>query len=191
MFDRQYFQSHHYNKVSLAGAESIERLPSGDALLTRFSLGDGAAYLFTSDRLVSVPGIAEKLVGSLFEPHVPVRLNPQSERMEIAVSAKGDLRIVTLMDHGRDRLPTDAGEDTGPYAGTVTLDLRNLDLPGGEYEVVEAVTDERITKMETRPVAFTQLGEVVEVRVDGMGPYRELVIGPRGRAEKLFFGTAE
>jgi hypothetical protein len=185
--DRQTFISQHYNQVQLAGAEAVERLPNGDPLLTRFKLGDGWAYFLTTDRLTTAPGAAERLIRGLFEPHVAVALNPASDRMEIAVSAKGDVRIVTLMDHGRDALPTDAGEDTGPYAGTVTLELERLGLPEGEYEVFAAQTDEKITRLELQPLACARKGRALDVQVQGMGPYLELVIGPKGKAEHAFF----
>jgi len=187
LFDRQFFISQHYNRVELAGAEVVERLPNGDPLLTRFRTGEGCAYLLTTDRLVTISGVAERLIRSLFEPHKPVRLAPEHDWMETAVSEKGQVRIITLMDHGRDRLPTDAGEDTGPYSGTATLDLDNLGLAEGEYEVVEAVTDEKITRLDTRPVAHRQQGRAVEIDISGMGPYMELVLGPRGKAADLFF----
>ena len=184
--EREAFISQHYNRAGLAGAEVIETLPNGDPLLTRYQFGDGQAYFFTTDRLTMVDGVAEKLVRSLFAPHVPVRLEPAHDWMEIAISEKGDLRIVTLMDHGRDCLPTDAGEDTGPYAGTVTLDLDNLGLPNAEYEVLQAVTDEEITKLGTVPIAHSQDGRTVEVKICDMGSYVELVLGPKGQAERLF-----
>ena len=185
--EREAFISQHYNRIELAGAEVVETLPNGDPLLTRYTLGDGHAYFFTTDRLTTIAGVAEKLVRSLFAPHIPVRLEPAHDWMEVAISEKNDLRIITLMDHGRDCLPTDAGEDTGPYTGTATLDLDNLGLPEGEYEVLQAVTDEKITKLETMPVAHSQHGRTVEARVDDMGSYAELILGPKGKAEHAFF----
>ena len=107
--------------------------------------------------------------------------------MEIAISEKGDLRIITLIDHGRDCQPTDAGEDTGPFSGDVTLDLDNLGLPDGEYEVLQAVTDEKITKLRTTPVQHTQDGRTVTVKMDNMDSYAELLLAPKGAAEQAFF----
>jgi len=185
--EREAFISQHYNRVELAGAEVVETLPNGDPLLTRYKLGEGYAYFFTTDRLTTIDGVAEKLIRSLFDPHVPVRLEPEHDWMETAISEKGDLRIIALMDHGRDCLPTDAGGDTGPYTGTATLDLDNLGLPDGEYEVLQVVMDDKITKLEAIPISHSQKGRIVEVLLDGMGSCAELVLGPKGKAEHTFF----
>lgn len=187
--DRQHFVSQHYNRVTPAGAEVALRLPNGDPLLTRFAAGKGQAYFFTTDRLTTVPGVAEELIRGLLEPHVPVRVSPAHDWMEVAVSEKGDLRLITLMDHGRDRLPTDAGVDTGPWRGTITLELENLGLRHAAYDVLEVRTDEKITRLSTRPVAFRQNGRRIEVTVEGMGTYLELVVGPKGSTEDAFFRT--
>ncbi|MHC4871852.1 MAG: type 1 glutamine amidotransferase family protein [Planctomycetota bacterium] len=185
--DRQTFQTSHYNRIELAGAEVIERLPNGDPLLTCFKTGKGKAYFFTTDRLKTVPNAAQTLITSLFEKNISVHLDPAHDQMEIAISEKQDLRIVTLLDHGRDCLPTDAGKDTGPYSGNVILDLDNLGLGNENFEVLEAVTDEKITVMKTKPVEYKQVNRKLIVQINSMNSYAELLVGPKDKTEKLFY----
>jgi len=49
------------------------------------------------------------------------------------------------------------------------------------------VTDEKITKLETIPIAHSQSGRTVEMQLDAMGSYAELILGPEGKAERAFF----
>lgn len=187
ILERQTFVSQHYNRVELAGAEIVERLPNGDPLLTRFRLGEGEAYFFTTDRLTTVPDVAATLIRTLFDAHVPVRLAPANDHMEIAVSEKGDLRLVALMDHGRDKLPTDAGIDTGPWTGTVTLDLDQLGLPDGEFDVVRVCPDCTLSTLDVQPMPTQRHGRTLTVPLHDMDAWLELVVGPAGRVGTDFF----
>jgi hypothetical protein len=187
LLDRQAFTTEHYNRIDLAGAEVIERLPNGDPLLVRSRAGDGWAYFFTTDRLTSAPGIGERRLRELFEPYRPLTLEPQHDWMEVAVSRKGDVRIVTLMDHRQDRVPVETNEPAEPYSGTARINLDALELLDGDYEVLAVEPKDKITRLETRPACFRQDGRSLEVRIDRMGPCVEWVVGPGGRAKKEFF----
>ncbi len=183
----QTFVNHHYNQVALCGAEVVERLPNGDPLVTRFRRGKGCAYFFTTDRLTTQPGVADALLRQLFAPEAPLELTPTNDRIEIAISQKGDLRLVTLMDHGRDRFPTDAGLDSGPWNGTICFHLDRLGLPAGDLEIYEVRSDAKLTRLTLRAVPMRRQGTTLMVRVRDLGHYREYVLGPAGRTREAFF----
>ena len=185
--DFQTYISEHYNKVQLCGAEVIASLPDGAPLVTRFKLGLGYAYFFTTDRFKTIDNVAEKIISTLFQQYQPVTLSIPNDYMEISVSEKDDLRIITFMDHGRDCQPTELGIDSGPYSGTVTFELDNLELPENEYEVFEVQTDNLISQLSLAPKETKQNKRKISFDITKMASYAEFIIGPKGQTEHDFF----
>ncbi len=176
-------------KIAPHKCEVIGRSENGDPIVTVNKFGRGKVYFFATEFLSKVDGkIVRELLRHLAEPCKLVDFAPPSDWLEYFVWRKGKTVIVPIFNHGRIRFPSGIGKDHGAWRGKVIVNLRKI-LGGRAPREVEAFTLDMTERMEVEPIDVRWDGVRATVRLV-VDRRVELVIGPKGRARREFFGAS-
>jgi len=178
-----------YNAVRVAGAKVRKRLDCGAPYLTTFRLGKGRVHFFATDFYTTVEGqTIRELLAELLEPVREVALDPASDWLETFVSERDGILLLTLMNHGQARYPSDLGAEAGPWRGKVRLDLARLGLQR-PLEVLRVDREMRLHTVGSACRTARKGGRqrpILEFQAV-VDRWQEFVIGPKGQVESLFF----
>jgi len=106
-----------------------------------------------------------------------IRFEPASDWIEVMANRKGQTVSLCLFHHGQIGFPSGTGPKAPPWQGTITVDLKQLDMPAS-VKVREVQDGCRLIDHAGKTVDGKL---IIEAKIDY---FQELVIGPSEQLEK-------
>lgn len=166
----------------------VDRHKNGDPLALYSEFGKGTVTLFSGEYLTSYDAdVTREVLTSYLEQNTAVTFSKNAKYIEYTPNIKGKSLVIPFINQGRGFYPSGNGKDNGVYNGNVAVDLSKFGLKSDNIEVYRVLQNIDGTKaVELTKIDFKVEKNTVIFNIN-VPILDEIVIGPKGQAEKDFF----
>ena len=166
----------------------IERHKNGDPQALYAEFGKGSVALFTGEYLTAYDAeVTREVLAGYLEKNTAVKFSKKADYIEYTPNIKGKSVVIPFINQGRGLYPSGNGTDHGVWNGNVAVNLERFGLDADNievYRVLQSIDG-------TMPVELTKIDFEIDknnvIFNINVALLDEVVIGPKGQAEKDFF----
>lgn len=177
-----------YTYIESSDAKMIKRHKNGDPQALMANYGEGRVAFFSGEYLSAYDNeVVRETMQAILDESKDVTFSKDATYIEYTPNRKGKSVVLPFINNGRGFFPSGNGKDYGVWTGNVAVNLDDYGLKADEVEIYRVDQSVDGTKaVSLKPVKFKTEDNTVVFALN-IALIDEIVIGPKGQAEKDFF----